>query len=144
MSQGFYKIISKNLSLVLLILGVVLGFLLGVFLNENVQESKEFRPKELAMLISFPGELFLRMLFLAVLPFIASSIITSLTLLDKITARKLGKRAAIYLLVNSLIATSLAVILGKVMIRPQSAHELDDDNAKTKLSAVHAILDMLR
>jgi Na+/H+-dicarboxylate symporter len=100
------------------------------------------------MFIGFPGELFVRMLMLVVLPLIASSVITSLTIIDKITAKKIGKRAAVYFLVTSLLATSLAVVLGRVIIKPR-AHENDEIQEEDRMpkegsSPVYAILDMLR
>ena len=145
MSKSFLKIVSENLLFILLLLGVVLGIALGLFLNDKVQKSTEFTPRELAMFIGFPGELFLRMLMLVVLPLIVSSVITSLTIIDKTTAAKIGKRAAVYFLVTSLIATSMAVVLGRIMIKPQ-AHEIDEEDTKSKAgsSPIYAILDMLR
>ena len=98
----------------------------------------------MAMFIGFPGELFLRMLMLVVLPFLASSVITSLTTIDKNTAAKLGKRAAVYFLVTSLIATSLAVALGKVLIKPQVRNIEEDMELKAGSSPIFRILDMIR
>jgi solute carrier family 1 (high affinity glutamate transporter) protein 1/solute carrier family 1 (high affinity glutamate transporter) protein 3 len=131
--------------LLLSLLGVILGIILGLFLNDKAQHSTKFTPKELAMFIGFPGELFVRILMLVVLPLTASSVITSLTIIDKNTAKKIGKRAAFYFLVASLIATSLAVVLGRVMIKPR-AHEIQEEDTKRKEgpSTVYAILDMLR
>ena len=99
------------------------------------------------MFIGFPGELFLRMMMLVVLPFIASSVIMSLTMIDRNTAAKVGKRAAVYFLVTSLIATGLGVVLGRVMIKPQ-AHEVhQSEQTITKRGSsttVYALLDMIR
>jgi solute carrier family 1 (high affinity glutamate transporter) protein 1/solute carrier family 1 (high affinity glutamate transporter) protein 3 len=117
--------------LLLSLLGVILGIILGLFLNDKAQHSTKFTPKELAMFIGFPGELFVRILMLVVLPLTASSVITSLTIIDKNTAKKIGKRAAFYFLVASLIATSLAVVLGRVMIKPR-AHEIQEEDTKRK------------
>ena len=128
--------------LVFLLLGILSGFLLGVLLNGTVQQSKESR--KLAMFIGFPGELFLRMLKLVLLPFVVSSVVTSLTMIDKNTAGKLGKRAAVYFVVTTLIANSLAVVIGAVIIKPQ-AHEIEEETkSKIESSPIYAILDMLR
>ena len=145
MSKSFLKVIRKNLLLILLLLGVVLGFVLGLFLNDKVQQSTEFTPRAVAMFIGFPGELFLRMLMLVVLPLITSSLISSLTIIDRNTAAKIGKRAAVYFLITSLIASSLAIILGDVMIKPQG-REIHEEDTRTKAgsSPVYAILDMIR
>ena len=145
MWKSFLKVIRENLLFILLLLGVVLGFVLGLFLNDKVQQSTAFTPRAVAMFIGFPGELFLRMLLLVVLPLITSSVISSLTIIDRNTAAKIGKRAAIYFLITALIASSLAIILGDVMIKPQS-REIHEEHTKKKAGAspVYAILDMLR
>ena len=139
--KAFIKIVWKNILLVFLLLGILLGFVLGVIVNETVQQSMESR--KLVMFIGFPGELFIRMLKLLLLPFVASSVITSLTMIDKNTVGKIGKRAAVYFVVTTLIATSLSVALGAVIIKPQ-AHEIEEANSKTGSSPIFAILDMLR
>jgi Na+/H+-dicarboxylate symporter len=137
------KIVWKNILLVFLLLAILLGFLLGVVVNETVQQSKE--PRKLAMFIGFPGELFIRMLKLLLLPFVASSVITSLTMIDKNTVGKLGKRAAIYFVVTTVIATSLSVALGAVIIKPQAqADDIEGTSPKTGSGPIFAILDMLR
>ena len=142
--KSFLKVVRENLMFLLLILLVFLGFAIGLLLNKKIQQSTEFTPREMAMFIGFPGELFLRMLMLVVLPFLASSVITSLTTIDKNTATKLGKRAAVYFLVTSLIATSLAVVLGKVLIKPQLREIEEDKKPKAGSSPIYAILDMMR
>ena len=97
------------------------------------------------MLIGFPGELFLRMLKFIVLPFIVSSVITSLTMIDKNIAGKIGKCAAVYFLVTTLIGTSLSVVLGALIIRPQTQQHINDDtNPKADSNPIYAILDMIR
>ena len=128
----------------LIILGVFLGIAIGLLFNKKVHQTTEFTQREMAMFIGFPGELFLRMLMLVVLPFLASSVITSLTTIDKNTAAKLGKRAAVYFLVTSLIATSLAVALGKVLIKPQARNIEEDMELKAGSSPIFRILDMIR
>ncbi|CAB4000787.1 excitatory amino acid transporter 2-like, partial [Paramuricea clavata] len=141
MLKSFLKIVRKNVLLVFLLLGILSGFLLGVLLNGTVQQSTESR--KLAMFIGFPGELFLRMLKLVLLPFVVSSVVTSLTMIDKNTAGKLGKRAAVYFVVTTLIANSLAVVIGAVIIKPQ-AHEIEEETElKTGSSPIYAVLDML-
>ncbi|CAB3999991.1 excitatory amino acid transporter 1-like, partial [Paramuricea clavata] len=141
MLKSFLKFVSKNVLLAFLLLGILSGFLFGVLFNGTVQQSTESR--KLAMFIGFPGELFLRMLKLVLLPFVVSSVVTSLTMINKNTAGKLGKRAAVYFVVTTLITNSLAVVIGAVIIKPQ-AHEIEEETeSKTGSSPIYAILDML-
>ena len=135
--------LKTNILFVLLLSGVILGFLVGFSVNEHVQNSRNPPPKELAMFISFPGELFLRMLQLLVLPFVASSVIISLATLDKKSAAKLGKTAFIYFFLTSLIAVVLALVIATIFMKPtvQEAHQMENPKGS---SAIHAILDMFR
>jgi Na+/H+-dicarboxylate symporter len=140
---SFIQWLKTNILFVLLLFGVIFGFLGGFFLNKTVQNSINPTPKELAMFISFPGELFLRMLQLLVLPFVVSSVIISLATLDKKSATKLGKTAFIYFFLTSLIAAVLAVVVAALFMKPnvQETHKLEKPKGS---SAIHAILDMFR
>ena len=141
--SSFFKLLKANVLFILLLSGVIVGFLAGFFANDSVQKSIDPTPKELAMFISFPGELFLRMLRLLILPFVVSSVIISLATLDKKSAAKLGKTAFIYFFATSLIAVVLAVVVATIFLKPavDKTHELEDIKGS---SAIHAILDMLR
>ena len=138
--------LKMNILFILLLLGVLLGIFVGVAINNSVQESIDPTPRELAMFISFPGEIFLRMLQLLVLPFVVSSVILSLATLEKKSAAKLGKTAFIYFFVTTLIAVVLAVVLATLFMKPKSQEtETHDKPENTKGSgAIHAILDMIR
>ena len=90
-TQKFIPWIREYLLLLLILIGVVVGSLVGILVNGKVQDSKNPSPTEIAMYISFPGELFLRMLKLLILPLIVSSVIAALAILDRKLVAKLGK-----------------------------------------------------
>lgn len=135
---------------VLLLLAVALGIALGIVLNKRVSECNNFTRKQWEMFIGFPGELFMRMLMLLVLPLISSSIIMSLTSIDKKTAGKLGKRAALFCLFTTLVASIMAGVVARVMIRPSRQNNFavngEEEKRDEALSAspVYSILDMIR
>ncbi|XP_046844090.1 excitatory amino acid transporter-like [Xenia sp. Carnegie-2017] len=135
---------------VLLLLAVALGIALGIVLNKRVGECNHFTRKQWEMFIGFPGELFMRMLMLLVLPLISSSIIMSLTSIDKKTAGKLGKRAALFCLFTTLVASIMAGVVARVMIRPSRQNNFavngEEEKRDEALSAspVYSILDMIR
>ena len=91
LDQTMWSNSNENLLFFLLLYGTVLGVLLGLVLKDKAQQLSESR--EMKRFIGFPGELFLRMMMLIVFPFIASSVITSLTMIDRITSAKVGKPA---------------------------------------------------
>jgi len=68
--------LTENSLLVLTILGVILGILLG-FVGRYGEYSEET-----IMLISFPGDILMRMLKMLILPLIVSSLIAGLAQLD--------------------------------------------------------------
>lgn len=133
----------ENLLLLLIFIGVVFGFIVGILLNGKVQDSKTPSPTEIAMYISFPGELFLRMLKLLILPLIASSVIVSLAVLDRTSAAKLGKRAAVYFLITTFVAATLGVILASVL-KPGASKTAVKIVEEKNVKAIHAILDLIR
>ena len=65
-------------------------------------------------------------------------------MIDKNVAGKIGKRAAVYFVVTTLIATSLSVALGAVIIKPQAREIEETTDSKTGSNPIYAILDMLR
>ena len=133
----------ENLLLLLIFIGVVFGFIVGILLNGKVQDSKTPSPTEIAMYISFPGELFLRMLKLLIFPLIASSVIVSLAVLDRTSAAKLGKRAAVYFLITTFVAATLGVILASVL-KPGASKTAVKIVEEKNVKAIHAILDLIR
>ena len=141
---SIFVCLKMNILFILLLLGVLLGIFAGLTANDSVQNSTNPTPKELAMFISFPGEIFLRMLQLLVLPFVVSSVIISLATLDKKSAAKLGKTAFIYFFVSSLIAVVLAVVLSTLFMKPNGQETHDKLENPKGSGAAHAILDMFR
>uniref|UniRef100_A0A914WKV3 Amino acid transporter n=1 Tax=Plectus sambesii TaxID=2011161 RepID=A0A914WKV3_9BILA len=102
---------SDNILLLLTVLGVITGISLGVTLwNPDGGWSK----RELIYL-AFPGELFVRMLKMLILPLIISSIVSSLACLDSSTAGKLGTVALIYYLTTTGIAVVIGIILAQTI-----------------------------
>uniref|UniRef100_A0A8C2YWI8 Amino acid transporter n=1 Tax=Cyclopterus lumpus TaxID=8103 RepID=A0A8C2YWI8_CYCLU len=62
-------------------------------------------------LISFPGEILMRMLKMLILPLIISSLITGLAGLDARSSGRMGSRAMVYYMTTTVIAAILGVIL---------------------------------
>ena len=139
-----FRWMRENLILLLILLGVIIGFVVGLLLNEKVQASTNPPPRELAMYIFFPGELFLRMIKLLVLPLMVSSLIIALASLDKTTAAKLGKRAAAYFLITTFIAVVVGVSLAKVL-QPGVTKTYYQTKTEVKgVKTIHAVFDLIR
>lgn len=134
---------GENLLLLLIMIGVFLGFLVGILVNKSVQDSKDPSPKELAMYISFPGEIFLRMLKLIILPLIVSSIIVAVAVLDSKSTGKLGRRAIIYYMLTTVLAVVLGIILVS-SIKPGDTKTSGEPKEQQHVEAIHSILDLIR
>ena len=82
------------------------------------------------MLIRFPGELFMNMLKLLILPLIVTSLITALATLDSKAMGRIGRRTVLYYMGTMLIAVLLGIVL-VLSIRP---------GERSKPSGTHEIL----
>lgn len=100
----FEKVLSQikmHTQLILTFFGVSMGILLGFTLRSANLSS------ETIMLISFPGDLLMRMLKMLVLPLVVSSLITGVAVLDPKSSGKIGLYAISYYLLSTILAATL-------------------------------------
>lgn len=133
--------IKKDLLLVFIITGVLVGFLIGALVNEPVQKSSN--PREIIMYISFPGEILMRLLKMVILPLIVSSLIVALAVLDGKAAGRLGRRALIYYFTTTILAVILGIIL-VVSIRPGDGKGDQKGTESKHVEPVDSLLDLIR
>ncbi|XP_063981094.1 excitatory amino acid transporter 2-like isoform X2 [Diachasmimorpha longicaudata] len=136
---------TDNLLLVLTVAGVFTGFGFG-FLGRLWNFSTES-----IMLISFPGEILMRLLKMFILPLIISSLITGMAKLDAKSSGRMGCRALCYYLATTVLAAILgiAVVLtihpGDPRIKnvtPVISHQ--DNSFNQRMTTVDAMLDIIR
>ncbi|XP_041093674.1 excitatory amino acid transporter 2-like [Polyodon spathula] len=133
--------LQRNLLLYLTILGVILGSVLGSLLRL----SPSLSPSSL-MLLSFPGDILMRMLKMVILPLITSSLITGLAGLDAQSSGRMGSRAMVYYLSTTVIAAVLGVIL-VLSIHPGNPalkKQVSAAPRNQEVSSVDAFLDLIR
>ncbi|UYV84684.1 hypothetical protein LAZ67_X003088 [Cordylochernes scorpioides] len=121
----------------------------GVALGVGLRAWRDWTPREISYL-EFPGEIFLRMLNMLIIPLIFSSLVHALGNLDFSMSSKVGGRAVLYYMVTTILAIILGVIL-VVSVRPGiSAEGTEGLDADTPFSAlrpsttVDTLLDLLR
>ncbi|KAK0395605.1 hypothetical protein QR680_001354 [Steinernema hermaphroditum] len=132
---------TEEIQLVLTILAIFGGILVGFVVR--VQEPSE----KTIHLIGFPGEIFMNMLKMMILPLIASSLISGLSQLD---AKQSGRMSA-YAFAYYALTTSVAVLTGialVLVIHPGDASIKSDkfmsaDNEQ-HVSAFEKFLDLIR
>ena len=97
---------KENLLLCLTFTGVISGFILGIFL-------RMFEPSiKTILLISYPGELFMRLLKMMILPLIIASLITEAVSLNA----KMNGMIALGTIVFVIITSLLSACVGLVMV----------------------------
>ncbi|OWF47183.1 excitatory amino acid transporter-like [Mizuhopecten yessoensis] len=101
--------INENFLLVLTSVGIVFGFILGFGIRE-VNPSPE-----LLTWIGMPGELFIRMLKLMIIPLIASSVIAATASLDAKSNGRISLVAFIFITVTNVLACVIAIVLALIM-----------------------------
>ncbi len=137
------QFVKQHLILFLILAGVLCGFLLGATLHGTVQSSKDPPPKEFAMLLSFPGEILIRILKLLVLPLIISSVLLAVAELDAKQSGKLGKRTLLYYLLTTILASILGIVL-VVSIKPGEANVKHTEPDEGNIEPLDSILDLIR
>ncbi|TSQ23982.1 Excitatory amino acid transporter 2 [Bagarius yarrelli] len=130
---------GRNLLLALTILGgSVLGLLLRYVPDLN---------SDMLMLVSFPGDILMRMLKMLILPLIISSLITGLAGLDARSSGRMGTRAMVYYISTTVIAAMLGVILvlgihpGNPKLRSIQSNAGPNN---PEVSSLDAFLDLIR
>ncbi|CAH1401948.1 unnamed protein product [Nezara viridula] len=129
-----------NLLLSLTVLGVLLGLFFG-FLGRlgNFSEGT-------IQLISFPGEILMRLLKMFILPLIISSLIAGMAQLDARSSTRMGLRALAYYMVTTILAAIVGIIM-VLIVHPGNTDIKQHVSARpdeTKVSTLDAILDIIR
>ncbi|VDO29537.1 unnamed protein product, partial [Brugia timori] len=130
----------RNLLLVLTIASVLLGILLGFIgrlFNLTLQS---------IVLVSFPGEILMRMLKLMILPLIISSLISGLAQLDAKQSGRLGFLAIFYYFATTVIAvvTGIFLVLTIHPGDPTIKHDIGEGTEAKTVSTLETFLDLLR
>ncbi|XP_076332804.1 excitatory amino acid transporter-like isoform X2 [Tachypleus tridentatus] len=139
----FRKVLSwlkENLLLILTICGVLLGIVIG-FLARFADYGEDT-----VMLVSFPGDILMRMLKMLILPLIVSSMISGLAQLDPKSSGKMGSYALSYYFAT----TMLAAIVGIILVcsihpgDPSIKEEVGSGTEDKSVSTLDAFLDLIR
>ncbi|XP_046622656.1 excitatory amino acid transporter-like [Neodiprion virginianus] len=133
---------SKNMLLVLTIAGILFGLAFG-FLGRLAN----FSPPSI-MIVSFPGEILMRLLKMFILPLIVSSLIAGMAQLDAKSSGRMGFRVLSYYMGTTFLATIVGIVM-VLMINPgdpsiRTSIPKLEANVVTKISTLDAILDILR
>merc|ERR1712168_1194913 len=96
---------KENLLLVLTFLAVITGFILGITLREFQLSSESIR------LVAYPGELFMRLLKLMILPLVIASLITGSASLNAKMNGMIALRTILFFILTSLLSAVVGLCL---------------------------------
>ncbi|VDM61769.1 unnamed protein product [Angiostrongylus costaricensis] len=131
---------EENLLLFMTIGSVLAGVLLGFVIRPYDLPAKTI------MLVSFPGELLMRMLKMIILPLIISSLIAGLAQLGAKQSGKIGSLAVTYYFTTTIIAviTGIVLVLSIHPGNPEIKEDLGEGTEGRTVSTVDTLLDLLR
>ncbi|XP_060803926.1 excitatory amino acid transporter [Amyelois transitella] len=133
---GLKKWLAENTMLVVTLAGVVTGVGIGFGL----------RPYNLGpdahMIISYPGELFMRLLKLMILPLIIASLIAGSASLNAKMSGKIAVRTLLYFILTSMFNAFLGLLLA-TMVHPGQPELRDDVRGVVETKRDHSILDSI-
>ena len=142
-----WRVLKQDILLFMIVIGVFVGFVIGAAANPSVNDIVDPEKKATTiMLIGFPGELFMNVLKMLILPLIVASLICALATLDSKATGKIGRRTVLYYLATTLLAVVLGIVL-VVTIRPGesgSKGETEDERISKPRRSLDSFLDLIR
>lgn len=143
------KWLCTNLLLLLTIASVLVGVIIGISVREVNLEKDSKGYYTMVELIGFPGEIFLRMLKMLILPLIVFSLIAGLGSLETKVAGSLGWKTVAYYMTTTVMAVVLGLILVSAIRPGGRGVEQDCDNSThhsvgNNLDLIDSILDLIR
>jgi len=135
-----WRWLIENLLLMLTILAVIAGIAAGM-----VMRWANFS-KDSIVLISFPGDILMRMLKMLILPLIISSLISGLAQLDAKSSGKMGTRAIIYYISTTILAAILGIVLVLIIHpgEPKIKQNFVISHQNKEVRTMDAFLDLVR
>lgn len=130
----------SNSLIVLLIISLLLGIIIGscLRLREEPYSVRE------VLYLRFPGDVFMNMLKVLILPLIISSLVSGITSLDPRISGKMGCRSFVYYLATTLAAVILGIIL-VLIIQPGKRGDKPTVMGKFRdVEAIDVFMDLIR
>lgn len=143
--EKIQKAWKKEKQVILIILAVVFGVTLGLLSNEQIQNTSEPARSHILLFLGFPGEIFMRMMKLLILPLIVTSLIVGLAELDRKSSGILRRRALLYYLSTTALAVALGITLVMAIQPGNQVEQLEISKTKRiKARTMDTVLDLVR
>uniref|UniRef100_A0A0N4ZCH9 Amino acid transporter n=1 Tax=Parastrongyloides trichosuri TaxID=131310 RepID=A0A0N4ZCH9_PARTI len=133
---------SEKILLLFTMIGVAFGIIIGISFR-NIKLSQMT-----VHLIGFPGEIFMNLLKMIILPLISLSIISGLCQLNAKQSGKVGMYSVMYYFITTFMAVALGIVL-VVLINPGKIGTINKNNGENNISrespsALEKMLDLVR
>ncbi|XP_023172301.1 excitatory amino acid transporter 1 [Drosophila hydei] len=143
-ASKFKSFMQENVLTMATVIGVFVGGLIGFIIKNS---TGEWTKREI-MYISFPGEIFLRMLKCLIVPLLVSSITSAIGGLDLSMSSKIATRAITYYFVTTISAVILGICL-VTSIRPGQGAKIVETRTETidkasKVLTPDTLMDLVR
>ncbi|EDW57956.1 excitatory amino acid transporter 1 [Drosophila novamexicana] len=143
-ANKFKSFLQENVLTMATVIGVFVGGLIGFIIKNS---TGEWTKREI-MYISFPGEIFLRMLKCLIVPLLVSSITSAIGGLDLSMSSKIATRAITYYFVTTISAVILGICL-VTTIRPGQGAKIVETRTETidkasKVLTPDTLMDLVR
>uniref|UniRef100_A0A1A9VZY7 Amino acid transporter n=1 Tax=Glossina brevipalpis TaxID=37001 RepID=A0A1A9VZY7_9MUSC len=140
----FRAFMQENLLTMLTVIGVFAGGLVGFIIKNS---TGDWTKREI-MYISFPGEIFLRMLKCLIVPLLVSSITSAIGGLDLSMSSKIATRAIAYYFITTISAVVLGICL-VTSIRPGQGAKIVEKRMESvdkasKVLTPDTLMDLIR
>jgi len=131
---------EESLLIILIVFGAIIGFIVGSTVDRKNETAVQF--------IQFPGEIFMRMLKMMIVPIIVSSIITGIASMQIQKSKKICLNALCYYMLTTLLAVILGIIL-VTTIKPGTLSHVASNSSeeavvKREVSTTDTFLDLIR
>ncbi len=137
--KSFFR---HNGVLFFILFGILFGIMLGCILRGiGPFKNPDENPKAM-MLLNFPGEILIRIVQLATMPLLVSSLISTIGSLDIKSSGKIGIRTFCFYISTTVFA-AMEGLMWFYIIKPGSNMKLDDQHVDAQ-DQTYAILDMVR
>lgn len=106
------------------ILGIVLGIALGIVLNPENGYVSEGISEKAASWLDMPGQIFLRLVQMVMIPLIFASIITGIISNSSENLKSMGLRLLTYFMITTVVSITIGMVLSYVMKTGKYINEL--------------------
>lgn len=134
------RFVREHSFLFSLLTSVVSSVISGLLLNRY---SSKWTSKEI-MIFNFPGDLFVRLMKVSLVPLFLSSVISVIGSIETKTSWKITARAWFFFLLSTITSVVIGIVFSVVISPGNLNHNINDKVGNIFVTDVNSFLDILR